>query len=86
MNVASVGRWLHRAWREHGALEEGQLDGRFSISEWAKLPKEERLSKCREFALEAERLASTAPTDIRRHYIAIAEHWLRMSAQIEAER
>jgi hypothetical protein len=62
------------------------MDGRLSASEWAKLPKGERLAKCREFTLQAERLASTAPATIQQHYLAIAEHWRRVSAEIEAER
>jgi hypothetical protein len=62
------------------------MDGRLSASEWAKLPKEVRLAKCREYALEAERLARTAPRDIRQHYIAIAEYWRRVSVEVEAER
>ena len=48
--------------------------------------KKVRLPKCREFALEAERLARTARTSIQQHYIAIADHWWRVSAEIEAER
>jgi hypothetical protein len=62
------------------------MDGRFSASDWAKLPKEDRLAKCREFVLQAERLARTAPADIRVHYLAIAEYWRTVSVEIEAER
>jgi hypothetical protein len=62
------------------------MDGRLSAAEWARLPKEERLAKCREFTLQAERLANTAPAGIRQHYAAIAEHWRRVSIEIEAER
>ena len=61
------------------------MDGRLSASEWAKLPKEDRLAKCHEYVLEAERLARTAPRDIRGHYLAIAEYWRTVTLEIEAE-
>ena len=60
------------------------MDGRLSAAEWGKLPREERHAKCREFALQAERLANTAPPDIRQHYRAIAEYWRRLGAEIDA--
>jgi hypothetical protein len=62
------------------------MDGRLSASEWAKLPKEDRLATCREYISQAERLARTAPAEIRAHYLAIAEHWRNVSVEIEAER
>jgi hypothetical protein len=73
------------AGRAFGSDRGCKMDGQLSASEWAKLPKEDRLAKCREYVLEAKRLARTAPGGIRGHYLAIAEYWRTLEIEIEAE-
>ena len=57
-----------------------------SVSEWGTLSKSELIAKCGHLALEAERLARTAPPDLRKYYNDVAQHWHRLAAEIELTR
>ena len=54
-----------------------------SVSEWGAHSKSELVAKCSQLASEAERLAKTAPPDLRKYYKDVAQHWYRLAAEIE---
>ena len=60
------------------------MDNDFSPVEfWAGTP-HERIAKCREMAVQAERLAATARGDSKNGYVELARQWNCLADELEA--
>jgi hypothetical protein len=54
--------------------------------EWQALTNNERVIRCRELAVKAERAAQSAPPALQKAYEDIAEKWLALAAEVEQRR
>jgi hypothetical protein len=52
-------------------------------AEFLGLSSEELLAKCREYRAEAESLASTASSEMRRGYIQLVKQWSALADEIQ---
>ena len=59
------------------------MDFQFNAEEWAKLPKEERIRRCKAMADEARKLASTCTGTMNATYHALAKDWENLAFEIE---
>jgi hypothetical protein len=61
----------------------GRVEFRFIIGEWGQLSPNERVRRCQLMAAEARLLAERAPPQLKERYLAIADVWLWLEAEVE---
>ena len=59
------------------------MEHRF-MDEWKNLTPAQKARSCRRMAEEPRALATGASSDLRLHYIKIAEQWLQLAIEIES--
>ena len=59
-----------------------RMEFRFNAQEWARLSTSERIYRCRVMQEEALKLANQATADVRADYLALAEQWGRLAADL----
>ena len=59
------------------------LDLDFGSADFRGLSQREQVSRCREMATEAARLASNASDEMRGEYLNVATRWLALAEELE---
>ena len=55
----------------------------FTSAEFLNLSPEELIAKCREYRAEAERLAATTSSDMRKRYVHLVSQWSELAEDIK---
>jgi hypothetical protein len=58
----------------------------FDAGEFISLSREQRIAKCREMAIEAERLAGGKTSEMRASYLDLARKWADLADEMETIR
>ena len=61
------------------------MEPTFKADEFSRLTPAQRVTWCRQMALEAERLAETASPRVRAAYVELAKQWTSLADEIEHE-
>jgi hypothetical protein len=61
------------------------MDYRLKVDEWQNLTPAERVRRCRLMAEEVQALATAASSDMRHHYMKVAEQLLQLAIAIARE-
>ena len=61
------------------------MESNFKADDFSRLPPLERVTWCRQMALEAERLAEAASPRVRSAYFELARQWNALADEIEHE-
>jgi len=59
--------------------------GDFRVTEFVRMPIEDRIRQCRALAEEARRLALSAQRELRGDYIDLAQHWTELGDELESQ-
>ena len=64
-------------------MKDSTMIAEFDAGEFINLSREQRIAKCREMAIEAERLASGKGTEMRALYLDLARKWSELADEMQ---
>ncbi len=64
-------------------MKDSTIIGEFDAGGFINLSREQRIAKCREMAIEAERLASGKSSEMRASYLDLARKWSDLADEMQ---
>ena len=64
-------------------MKDSTIIGEFDAGGFINLSRDQRISKCREMAIEAERLASGKSSEMRASYLDLARKWTDLADEMQ---